>query len=1160
MAKYGSNLYSSGFKYGQTSSVSVYYNAQLAAWSYDYGSVQLTWGGITADPTEHPPTHWRLIKNFSGTPDDTYDGILLAGGSFATFTNTYLDIDYENVGKEVSYSIWAFNGTRWIFCGEAETIIVGNDDTLTKIVDWLPKAWLNPRDYTGDALGEADSSTLINTLSGYAFMYDRLRSEASLLSLSFDKAHTPLAILKPKVVEFGFDFEAALGDGYNRSLYGTGNIINSYKGNSLGVNVYTSALTHWTNKIEVGHNVLLDYNDSSFEESIGRWVVSSGTLVQHLYSNSLAEFGVTLTPPVPYFFDANFLPRAKGFAVLSTTGTSTVTMSLPSGSSNIVNYASPVKPDTRYVFSGWVKHLENHDATVRAAITWYDGYGNSISTTTLGPTTTTTTSWQEFTSISDSGRNGVLSPYKAVYAGISIQVHPSNSSSNHYVFDMLQLSKADVSLEYQDARLVEVYLKGEFENLIPNPTFERGVGGWIASATGSFAQDPTIYNNAIFYGSCVGELTFVSAPAAGEPAGYISSEWFPVTPGENYTFSAYLSTEYPNLGRAIARIEFSNRESLNEQVTIHADSEGQYYDSTVYYVDSDPVTLTAHTVINPDTGLPWVDAFLPGMPPQYVPTKERISVSAIAPEYSKDSGMPLAKISIYYPDAHVGETTWIDGALFENSPKLNSFFCGDGAPSPSDPVNYRYFADADSVWEKKTITNLIENPSFEIVSGSTVTNWTAASGTTLTRDAGPGVYSERPSNPDGTYQNTVIAPLFYTPLYGSYMGKVTYNIAVGASISTTVYLPRPAIGGEDFVVSASVRAAEGVYTIATSGNNVTSSTVTQVFTHDQFQWIGLHTVRQLAPGETSFTLTISIAPPPGGYWPALPTSDHFHIDGVQAEYGNIPNAFVNPAATTTRTLANPGHTASTMYVGNIESSNGGKSSYFSNYTVKHARLRNTLDLIMPKGSTWRIKSGYYTESYPDLTASLIPSASFEKDLGEWSGTNAGIYRVVSRGSLFHEHVTHAGAYCSVKKSGSGSSFGIKSGHIDLIPNGGFYTSVALRPANSNSTGTYVLRVDFYDAYDNLIVVYVDAITGAYTTASYAINPTDLSQVPNTLATDAARTKTVTITSLDRWAYVANTFSLSSVTGASYAVLSVTHTGSGSSSGQEFHIDRCVFRQ
>ena len=44
MAKYGTSRYSSGFRYGETSAVGVYYNSGIEAWSYNYNEVAISWG------------------------------------------------------------------------------------------------------------------------------------------------------------------------------------------------------------------------------------------------------------------------------------------------------------------------------------------------------------------------------------------------------------------------------------------------------------------------------------------------------------------------------------------------------------------------------------------------------------------------------------------------------------------------------------------------------------------------------------------------------------------------------------------------------------------------------------------------------------------------------------------------------------------------------------------------------------------------------------------------------------------------------------------------------------------------------------------------------------------------------------------------------------
>ena len=1163
MSKYGIGIYGvDTTRYGDKEAGRTYYASNINALSYGYNSVALVWNSIVPDPADvdrgYSPTHWRLIKSFSGTPDNPIEGTLVYGSTFVPvdnvggFKNSWVDENISIVDAQVVYSLWVFNGESWINCGEVSTIIVQETETTSLISKWIPKAWLNYSNGFGDATGEVEDNDLYKVLKAYSLIYDRLRAEAKILQQSSSQQQIHNSLLRANLDQLGFGYEPSLGDSYHRSLYKAGNTINALKGTAKSISAYVTGLTHLGNEIVIGHNELLDYNDSSFEESTGHWGVDLGTLVQHTYSgtdsgSAYGDLGVTVNTPVIPLYDPLSPPRMAGFVSLSMPQAPNVanptpqvsTLSLPAVGLSLTNYGVPVKPKTRYLFSGWVKHLDN-SATVAAYITWYTSIGNVISTSATPTTLTTTTSWAEFTSKSDLGRNGVLSPDNAVYATIRVVVTPTTLLASTCLFDLFQLSDASKSLEFEDARKVRVYLRGERENFLHNPDFEEGSGGWIASDNGSFAQDPTVYNTSIYHGSCLGELTVVTPGLA-----YVSSDWFVVEPGQNYTFSGWISSHYPNIGHVKARIEFSNRESVDKQTQILNDADGYYYENTAYYVDSEPVLLSAHTVLD-ENGNVIVDAFEPGQPPQYVPTKVNISVTGIAPQYTRDSGMPMAKVSVVLVDGADAEPSWtcyMDGFSVQAATTVVPFFSGNGAPAPVDPVNDLFFPAGDTFWETKNIINLIQNPSFE-----TTDNWTAGSGTTLTTDTG-GMAAVRAVLPNGTLENA-IGPEPYGPKFGSNIGKVSYTPAVGGSISTTVYLPSPAVGGEDFVVSASVRAAEGIYVISTSGNGASSSNRIEVYQHDQYQWIRIAAVRQLVPGETSFTVTLGITPPPP-FFPGGPAgytigpTSFFHVDGFQAEYGRIPNGFLDPALPSTHTVDNPGNPSTVMYVGQTQSKNGGKSSFIYNYGVKTARLRDSLSLIMPIGSSWCIKPGIPTEEYPELIESLIPSASFEKDLGSWVGTNASLSRVISRGSLFEEFVTHGAAYALVTSSGTNNatkSFGISTGHVSVLPGRGYYASVAIRPVNSDSLGSYTLRVDFYSASGGLIPVY---------------KTVDNAQV---LATDEYRSVTVSITHTDRWAYIAKVLPAFTTLTAAYAILTVTYNPTSYVAGQAFHIDRAVFRE
>jgi hypothetical protein len=1160
MAKYGYNKYGSGFKYGELASTSAYYSSGLVVWSYDYGTNIISWGTITPDPDESGPTHWKLVKSYAGSLDNPDDGIMLDGGTYATIKSGYTDVNYSEAGYEVWYSIWVFNGTRWINCGEDYDIAVPYAETGEQISRWLPKAWLNPVDYVGEALGENNQDDFLKTLNVLSFFYDKMRTEAALLNFSSNTIYTPSSLLKYKINELGFEYEASLGDSYHRTLYGTGAHVNAAKGTPLGITVYTNALTHWSNDILVGHNLMLDYNDSSFEESIGRWGASSGVLTSVRYSTT------SFVAPSSVIYDPLFQPRKVRFGRLTTAATTAVTLSLPNSTSSVITSGIVVEQNKRYLFSGWIRHyalsatvtaasatggvvtyIANNSfvagetvtitglsttafnlsavtiaaatatqftvtnaatgtavtgataaanisasaaATITSVISWYDKYGNLLSTTSGGGPFTTTTSWQEFRTGSDSGRNGFLSPVTAARAKITLTITPATAVKSSYAIDMLQFAEAEKSFEYQDAKQVIISTHGQKENYITNPGFENGVGSWTAF-NGQLYADGT-NASAIIYETKACRLRSSSTGNAA-----FVSDWVPVDPGRYITFSAYV--EGSATRTAIARIEFSTPTVASDQQLILLDANGQYYSSSVNYVESAPITLSTT-----------------------VPTK--IQVSALAPAYTIDSGNPVAKISIYFTNNVSGDMYWLDGTVLEGSDESSPYFSGSGGPTPVDPTTTQFYSVNDCLWEKKTRFNFAANPIF----ATNTTDYTSTG--TLTRVA----------------TDNSLGPIDANT---SYFGKVAYT-GPSASITGVVYLPWVTLGGESVVVSMYVRGATLGYTLGTTSVTVPDGSVTWGTTAQQNTWTRISNVYTMDAGVSFFSWTLTGSIPGSG-------AAYYHVSSVQAEYGRIVTPFINPTVSTSIPLM-PVNSSKTIYGVRDSSDHGGKSVWYHNYGTKLSRLNKTLPLVLPSGSSFAISSSTPSGVYEDLSGSLIPNASFEQSLGNWSVTNSTFTRRIALGSLGLDTITHGQAYARVITAGSAGNkpFSISSPNVYIDANGGYYASVAIRPINSNSTGSYTLRTDFYTVSGTLIPVYTDNITGKPTS-----KPNDSSGAANTvIVTDANRATTVTVTDLTRWAYIADTYDVSTIIGAYYAVVKVTFSPATYTAGQGFDIDRVIFRQ
>jgi hypothetical protein len=1074
MAKYGTRRYGSGVRYGVTSVVSVYYNSNIFAYSSDYQTIKISWEPIVPDPNDPAPTHWVLVKSYSGSLDSPDNGITLDGGAYSAIKTSYTDVVTDVEDIEVSYSIWLFNGSGWKFCGKTYAILVGNKNSLAKISNWLPKAWLNPVNNVGEGLSNSETNSLVTTIGVFSFMYDYMRVQGNLLAKSLDPIYTPNTLLNAKITSLGLQYEAALGDAYNRSISATGNIVNSYKGTPIGLVTYTTALTHWGAQYSLGHNMMLDYNDSSFEQSTGRWGVSSGTLTATTYS--LAG----ISAPTP-FTDLSSPVKAQGLGKLVTAATTPITMSLPASGLDIKTNGIPVSGNTRYVFSGYARRTAVA-TTISATITWYDQFGISLGTTPAGIALTTTTSFAEFTSASDSGRNGKLSPLTAKFAKVTLTVTPASSTSNIVYFDMLQFAEPEHSFMYEDARKIYVNVGGELENYFFNPEMEYGLSSWTA-LNGSLSQD-SVTTAAIIHGTKVGKLISTATGTTG-----FISDWVAIEPGQEIIASASILGSSARTMKA--RLEFSNQSSKELQSAILSDVDGQYYTTDTYVIDSDPFTLSTTT-----------------------PTQ--VYVSGVTPPFSKDAGNPLVKVSFYSTDNVAGDIYWLDGGLLEKSGTVDPFFSGDGGATITNPVTQKYYAPADCKWEIKEVYNYMSNSGFE----TDTADWTAGSGTLtrITSDTGG-----------------------LGPKYGTYFGKLTYSST--GSLTGTAYLGLAAVGGEDFIISMYVRKAAATYTLGTSTFTISAA--------ESADWKRIHTVVQLTAGQTTVPFTLSVANISGS------TSTYFHIDGVHAEYGRVVNQYLDTTLGTVFAIANPLTAGKTIWASKVQSVGGGKSNYFSNYNTKLSRLYDTLGDVMPVGSSWGINTGIDSAVYEDLPGAKIPASSFETNLYGWVAVNSTLARKIAGGTLAADNVTHGQAYCRVTTAGSSSAkpFGIKTGKIYLNPDAGYYASVAIRPVNSNSLGSYSLAVDYYDLNDNVIVVYQDNLTNNKTT-----NSKDATGANNTVITTAARTQTTTISHTERWAYIGNSFPVSSITGAAYAIVSITFSPATYAAGQAFDIDRVVFRE
>ena len=1147
MADYGITRFGTGFTYGESNSSGVYYNSGLTATTTDYSQVKITWNAFTVDPADVSSLgattnwYWMLVKSYTGTHDNPMDGIYLTGGSYtSSWSTSYVDVDTSVAGAQVSYSLWVFagNGTttgKWIFCGADYSYIISDTGTLNTLTSWIPRSWLN----SGEALGQNDSSnTLVQTLSAFAFTYDKLRLEGALLAKNNVQSLIPSQLLQYELSNFGFSPEPALGDTYHRTLIAAGNSIYKYKGTLLGVQTYISALTHLNSSISASKNLLLapgDFSGGDFS-----WVSSN---------NTTAQGGAVIAPPANILTASSPPAPASSYPYdfLITNSTTPVTLSLPGPSimndpqKGILTYGVPVKGTTAYVFSGWVAD-NGVSANITVDISWYDQLGNLISTYVGAVTWATTTAWKQFTSDLTTGPyfGSLQSPSNAVVAALTIHVTPSSSTSTSYMFTSFQFSEGKYGYLHEEIGCVSMYLQGEKENYIPNPSFDSvstlggDLTGWFGYG-GTLSIESSLNKPAFVYtGYECAKLTVTSSTDAA-----FVTDWISVDPGKIYTASAYVAGSRA-VGASV-RIEYSSQPTLESQVQILSDANGQYYPTTtnihsssgataaitnaigggtavVYTADNtfqvgQSVTISGVTpttfnltnqVITAVTSFDFtvsntvVDTYVSGGTATINATTlstsalTRISVTCAAPPAGIDVGNPVCKVHIYFPSVNSGDSYWVDAVMLEDSYTPSDFFSGNGGRYPTNPLTKKYYSPSDCSWESKPRYNYISNPAF----ASNTTDWVMGTGTSFVRN------SVGSASPWGGFQSTL-----------------TLAAGVG-DVTVTGYFPYYPEIGRDYVFSAYVRGFTGTVTtsipsLSTYGDAVTTQVI-DAFTAGEWTRVSCRGVAIFSGGSTTIQANLSFS-----------GSSIAYISGAQLEFGRIATDVVEPSASTTRTIANPTSSGSgkNLYATMVPSKIGVKSSYVYNAPVKTSRVLNNLSLVLPLGVSYNVHVGKPTSEYTEIAQSLLASPSFENMFDFASLNGATIYRAVSKGVILGDAVTQGQAYLTALNSTPATTFGAQQ-VINGLTSGTYYISAAIRPGANATSGTYTIDATFYDDSETIWV---------------------------------APTITRTFNQVSRWNYIAGTYPASSIAGAESVLIKIAYNSGSANTNQAFRLDRVVFR-
>ena len=292
MARYGISYYGLS-TYGAESPVS-YAVSNLNAKAITYGTIKITW--------DSPSGNWskiKLVRNSYGFPVDETDGTQLDiknNGLYEAYKETdpvmYLD---ENLAQNefYYYSLFVFERVnfKWIRVGDIIGLSVKNYGYDKKLVEYLPNVYKLPVVNAAVSITDnVENSTLTSFLELFAFQLSEYHTLTNLLVNRYNTSTLGGVLLPSLLQQLAIPYEPEIGYQQSRILARDAGAIYKGKGSYDGLREFLKAFTGWAvptvadvpnptvNGIVVSHNKMLDYNDSSFEESVGHWLGTGGNL------------------------------------------------------------------------------------------------------------------------------------------------------------------------------------------------------------------------------------------------------------------------------------------------------------------------------------------------------------------------------------------------------------------------------------------------------------------------------------------------------------------------------------------------------------------------------------------------------------------------------------------------------------------------------------------------------------------------------------------------------------------------------------------------------------------------------------------------------------------------------------------------------------------
>lgn len=487
MTIFGGDTYGSATAIYGAEGVLTFDALPFVATCIDANIVKLTWVMPTGTWTR-----LRLVRSSWGASVDENDGGSLfdlsigpSSPSPSTLTSFFdVGVSGTTEGGDLpgdrwyDYSLWCFGigvgesgADDWVFAGRTDCLVTNDHKNSERMQNLLPSVFTTAPQWAGG--GQADTDTQMSRfLSLFGFQADVVRASYESLLHLHDPDRTPSRVLALLCSELGVPYEPQLGLSHTRVLLRNAMHIHKTKGTGPGVEDFASSLTGWGCDVRLGHNLMLDFNDSSAEQGVGGWYAKANCTLAQVGPDTLA----------PFTNDTNLTNGAMALTSINS-GFCGARLGDQAGARGVLASGIPVQSSQEYTISAYVQPA-TVAVTNAIGMQWFDNKGKLISASFDVPTLSVLGTWTRISASS-------ISPINAAFASLFWSVQATGSNEVHYA-DAIQLEVAASPSAFQEARQLQLYLSADRANYVPNPSFEVDTTLWTSAASPTAAAATSI--------------------------------------------------------------------------------------------------------------------------------------------------------------------------------------------------------------------------------------------------------------------------------------------------------------------------------------------------------------------------------------------------------------------------------------------------------------------------------------------------------------------------------------------------------------------------------------------------------------------------------------------------------------------------------------------